>query len=321
MTVEEYITIELDKLKEPITLLDISEVSIEDAIYAKVMSKKFRKWKVDEEAISLSKDAINHAVTNNKPLKIGLLFGGNKLWRFDEAPEIDWAEIFSLMNYIRWMKTIASVYEPGVEFGYYSQDVSVERLNNLKRSETERYAETFMSMLDWLQPYLPPNIKVTFKCHSEIVDGEAYDTELENAINESLEASNGKLPEMTDDEKRTTELNVRLVPGQDKDPQWHDIVELQHRAIFSTKSLVPYLSDRTIIACSAMPYTGYIAIGSTKRSIAKFWAGVGALEPKGDKYVDLVLTPKQLENASYEWRNVSLPGLVGKNFNRIRVIK
>jgi hypothetical protein len=322
MTAQEYITGELQKLSQPIELVSIGDVPLEEAIFAKVMSKKFRKWKVDEDAISLAKNAISYAVAHNQPVQIGLLFGGNKLWRFDEAPEIDWSELFSLMHYARWMKSIASVYEPGVSFGYYSQDVSVERLNNLERSETGRYAETFTAMLEWLSAYLPENIKVTYRRHSEVVDGAAYDAELESGVQQTLEASGGKLPDMTDSEKRTTELNVRLRPGQDQDPQWHEKVELQHRAIFVTKSLLPYLSDHTTIACTAMPYPGYLAIGSTKRSIAKFWASVGVLEKDNDSFHTTVLSPKQLAAAHFTWQDVSIDGLstIGKNFSKVRVV-
>jgi hypothetical protein len=323
MTAQEYILAELQKLKQPIARVNIGDTPIEAAIFAKVMSKKFRKWKVDENAISLIKDAISNAVAHNQPVQIGLLFGGNKLWRFDEAPEIDWAELFSLMHYVRWMKTIASVYEPGVHFEYYSQDVSVESLNNLEREETSRYAETFIKMLQWLNAYLPANITVTYRRHSEMVDGAAYQAELENAIQETLNANDGKLPDITDSQKRTTELNVRLRPRQDQDPEWHEKVELQHEAIFSTKSLVPYLTNRTKIACSAMAFTGYLAIGSTKRSIAKFWASIGVLERNGDSFNTTVLSPKQLATADFEWQDVLIDGLsdIGKNFSKVRVVR
>jgi hypothetical protein len=54
--------------------------------------------------------------------------------------------------------------------------------------------------------------------------------------------------------------------------------------------------------------------------MAKFWAGVGALRKDGDHFTDLVLSPKQVESAVYEWQDVQLEGLQGKNFSRIRII-
>ena len=321
MTAQEYITAELEKLNEPITYADIGNAPFEDAIFAKVMSKKFRKWKADEQTVSVVRDAIKYAVANNQPLHIGQLFGGYKLWRFDEAPDADWAELFGLIYRAKWAKSITSVYRLGVDFEFYLQDVSVEYLNNLTRAETDRYAETFKSAIQLVNSYLPENIRFTYKRHSEVADGDVYKAELDAAQEADLAAAGGRLPEMSDEQKRTTELNVRLLPDQDKDPQWREKVELQHQSIFSTKSLVPYLTNRTSIACSAAPFPGYLAIGANKRSIGKFWASVGVLEKSGDSYDMLVLSPKQLAAATFDWEDVHIEGLSGKNFSNIRVVK
>jgi hypothetical protein len=55
--------------------------------------------------------------------------------------------------------------------------------------------------------------------------------------------------------------------------------------------------------------------------LAKLWAGVGALQPDGDAYAELVLTPKQLESAKFDWQAVHIEGLEGKNFKRVRVLR
>ncbi|HSW99549.1 MAG TPA: hypothetical protein VLH38_00775 [Patescibacteria group bacterium] len=321
MTAQEYIESTLKSLAEPIQPQDIGTTPLEDAIFAKVMSKKFRKWKADEQTISVVRDAIKYAVENDQPLQIGQLFGGNKLWRFAEAPEADWAELFGLIYRAKWAKTITSVYPRGVDFEFYGQDVSVEYLNNLKRSETDRYAESFKSAIQLVNSLLPQNLRFTYKRHSEVVDGAAYEAELDAAKEAALAASGGSLPVMGDAEKKTTELNVRLLPGQDKDPDWREKVELQHGAIFATKSLVPYLANRQSIACSAAPFPGYLAIGANKRSIAKFWASVGVLEQSSDGYDMLVLSPKQVEAAKFDWQDVKMAGLMGKNFSKIRVVQ
>jgi len=60
--------------------------------------------------------------------------------------------------------------------------------------------------------------------------------------------------------------------------------------------------------------------GSTKRSYAKFWAGVGVLEKDGNSYAELVLTPKQLETAKFKWEDIDIPELKGKNFKKIRIL-
>ncbi len=321
MTAQDYIISALEALAKPTPMEDIGKTPLEDAILAKVMSKKFRKLKADDEAVGIAKAAIKHAIEHKEPVKVGLLFGGNKLWRFGEAPEIDWAELFSFIYFLRWMKTIASVYEPGVHFDYYSQDISVETLNNVPRDETDRYQATFKAMLEWTKPYMPERVKVTYRRHAdEYSDRSEYYKELEAGKEVVLAQNHGELPKLDEAQKLATGLNVKLRQGQDDDPLWREKVELEHQAIFKTKSLVPYLTDMTIIPSCPTPYPGLIATGSTKRSFAKFWAAVGALEKHDDSYSEIVLTPKQLAAADFEWEDVNIEGLQGKNFKKIRVI-
>jgi hypothetical protein len=322
MTAQEYIQSEVRALAETTPQEFVDDSSLEEAIFAKVMSKKFRKLKADDEAIAATKVAIHHAVEHAEPVKLGLLFGGNKLWRLDEAPEVDWAELFNLIYYLRWMKSIASVYRHGASFEYYSQDIAVVRLNNLSRAETERYSETFNAMLDWVKPFIPKNVHVVYRRHAdEYIDRSEYDRDMEEAKQVVLNRNKGKLPVLSEAQRAATELNVRLLPGQSDDPEWREKVELEHQAIFENKTLVPYLTNSTVIPTCPTPFDGLIATGSTKKSIAKFWAGAGALEKSGDSYNELVLTPKQLTSAQFDWEVVNIEGLTGKNFSKIRILQ
>lgn len=322
MTPKNYILSTLEALKKPIPHQEIGNTPLEDAIYSKVMSKKFRKLKPGDDAIKLTKNAIKLLVKENKPIKILQMFGGNKLWRFEEAPEIDWAELFSLIYFVQWARLIASVYKPGVNFEYFSQDVSVESLNNIPRSETDKYSETFKSMLEWIKPYIPPTIKVTYTRHFDLFNNpDDYFKELEDAKKVVLKRNNGNLPELTDAMRAATELNVKLKPNQDKDPKWREKVELEHQAIFETKTLRKISDDPAKIWTCPTYYSDSVVTGSTKSSYAKFWAGVGALKVKGDSFAELVLTPKQLSTADFYWEDINIPGLPGKNFKKIRIVK
>lgn len=136
-----------------------------------------------------------------------------------------------------------------------------------------------------------------------------------------MKKNNGKLPELTEAKKASTELNVKLKLGQDKDPLWREKVELQHQAIFQTQTLRKVSDDPCKIWTSPTYYADSVVTGSTKRSYAKFWAAVGALQPFKDSFAELVLTPKQLQAADFDWREVKIEGLKGKNFNKIRVLR
>ena len=322
MTAKDYILSTLEEMASPILTEDIGDIPLEDAIFKKVMSKKFRKLRVDEKGIEITKRAIDNAIEKKEPITVGLLFGGNKLWRFEEAPEIDWAELFSLTYFVEWIRGIASVYKYGAKLEYYSQDISVESLNNIPRSETDKYSETFRSMLKFIKPYIPEGITITYKRHlEEYKDPDDYLKELEKAKKEVLAENKGKLPKLDEQMKASTELNVKLKPEQADDPQWREKVELQHQAIFKTPVLVKYLSDPMLIPACPTWYPETIATGSTKRSYAKFWAAVGVLRLENDRFVELVLTPNQLKSADFTWENVDIEGLEGKNFKKIRIIK
>jgi len=321
MTAQDYIISTLEDLKTPIQIEDVGDIPLEDAIYAKVMSKKFRKLKPGAEAIKLTRQAIKLLVKEKKPIRILEMFGGYKLWRFAEAPEIDWSELFSLTYFVQWAKLIASVYEPGVFFEYFSQDISVESLNNVPRSETDRYSETFHDLLKFIDPYLPQNIKVRYVRQYDLFKNpNDYYKELEEAKKVILKKNNGKLPELTEAMKASTELNVKLKPDQNKDSLWREKVELQHQAIYITKTLRKVSDDPYKIWTCPTYYADSVVTGSTKRSYAKFWAAVGVLKPVNDSFVELVLTPKQLQAASFKWENVRIEGLKGKNFKKIRIL-
>jgi hypothetical protein len=322
MTPKDYIESTLNKIKTPVPFEHIDNTLLEEIIYAKVMSKKFRKLKPGDEAVKQTKNAIKLFVKENKPIRLFEMFGGNKLWRFKEAPEIDWAELFSLTYFMQWAKIIAAVYKPGVIFEYFSQDKSVESLNNVPRLETDKYSQGFRNLINFVEPYLQSNIKVTYTRHLELFENpDDYYTELEEGKKKVLDENHGQLPKLNASQLASTELNVKLKPEQANDPLWREKVELEHRAIFRTKTLRKICDDPYKIWTCPTYYPDSVVTGSTKCSYAKFWAAVGALRPREDSFEELVLTPKQLENAKFNWEDININGLEGKNFKRIRILE
>ncbi len=320
MTAQEYIQQRLEHL--PLSLEPPKvNVSLEEAVYSRLMSKKFRKMKAGEPCVEITKRVVAKAVKEQTPIMVTQCFGGNKLWRFDEAPEVDWAELFSLFYFIDWMKYVAAVHKPGMIFDYFSQDISAERLNNLTKDELDAYSQTFRDIIAFVEPYLPKGVTLQYRRHRGMFDNQlTYDEELKLAMDGILDDSNGRLPDMTEIQKIATELNVRLKPGQNEDPKWREKVELQHQAIFKTLTFKKYADYPDMIWTCPTYFDDSIVTGSTKRSLAKFWAAVGALQRDDNSYKELVLTPKQLAKTTFKWEDVQIVGLKGKNFKRIRVI-
>jgi len=323
MNIEEHIMSELHALATPTTMVDIPNGEVEKAILARAMSKKFRKLKADEPAIETAKKAISIAVKNNEPVRLMLFFGGNKLWNLDEAPEIDWGELFATLYYANWAKYIAEVYAPGATIEYFSMDIAVDRLNNVLPEETQHYTGGMLELFDWIGNYLPRGVHLKYTRMGDLYSSvEEFNHDMDEGAKKWQEANKREYPEMTEAKKIATALNVRLVAGQEEDDLWMEKSELQHRAVFMTKIGSKYMFDESVIPHCPTLYSGFIATGSTKKSLAKFWVGVGALEKKlSGGFNDIILPPKQLESKNYNWVNVKIEGLKGKNFNRIRVLQ
>lgn len=311
MTAQEYILSGLEKLQMASQIVKHSETTSE-SIFSALMSKKFRKYSVNQEYQTHIRSAIELSMKNGEPIKITFVFGGYKLWRFDEAPEVDWAELFSLMYYANWLMPIAQSYAPGVWLDFYSDDVIVDRMNGVPRSDVDAYISSFRKLLNFLGVHLPSNIKFTLsRVAEQYEDMKAFDAELSEKIKETSVVS------LTNEQMATLRLNVHRVGTAE--PDWVEIQRL-HDAYAQVTKRRPYYRtpDKIMAITKQLPNT--IAIGTTKTSIAKFWAGVGAFKKREDAYIEYVLSPSQLEAAAYEWEQISVPGLAGKNFSRVRIL-
>lgn len=324
MTAQEYIQSILNELQSPLELdQPKTQTELIDAIFRLLTSKKFRKYALTEEYSAHIKNSITEKVEAQQPISLVFLGGCYKLWRFEEAPESDWAELFAHVYYSRWVKPICAIYKPGVWFDFFLDDVIVARINNLPESDVEAYRASRQRILDFLKPYQPSNLKMTLTGVGSLFEiKEAYEEALERNIKKLSADLPGGLPEMTEAQKAATSLNVKALPRQLADPKWQEKVELVHQAYEATKRTTGYSTADNKIRVFTTPFSSgtCIAVGTTKDSIAKFWAGMGAVMPRNNSFRQIILSPKQLEAAKFSWANIKIPNLKGKNFSRIRVL-
>lgn len=319
MTPKEFIEYRLNELKKEDKTVPI--VELPDFIFKTIMSKKFRKFSVIPEYQEHIKKVISESIKDNLPIKFSFPFGGYKLWRFEETPEVDWAELFTLMYYAKWLKPICEAYEPGILFDFSSDDIIVERMNNIPKKDTEQYRKSFTDVVNFLGKYIPTNMKFTFTPISSFYTQEEFEIDLADKI-EKQKQEFGGLPVLDDKKREMVELNVKLNEGQDKDPLWREKVELIHQAYYTVDKRRPYnrASDKIL----AFPYPlkdgKSIAMGTTKTSVAKFWVGVGALKKKDDGFIEYVLSPSQVETTKSTFEPISIEDLSGKNFSKLRII-
>lgn len=323
MNAQDFLQTKLSRLKTPYDI-DRPEYSdsLIEAIYSSLMSKKFRKYSASDELKKHIRNAIRLNVENNQPINITFLHGAYKLWRLDESPEVDWAELFSMMYYTDWVKSVCAIYEPGVWFDFFVDDYIISRLNNIPQDDVTAYIESYRAQIDFLKPYQPANLKMTITTvDSQFNSVDEFDKSLSVNLEKLAQEADGELPSLTDAQKSMVELNARPTADQLADPQWREKVYQLHNAYLATKAEAGYHKDRPekILAFTQpLPSGTTISVGSTKSSVMKFWIGAGILIPRNGSYQEIILSPGQLEQLEYDWQEVNL-GIPGKNFNKIRI--
>ena len=326
MNAQDYIVSQLEVLKELLAVNNkpINDSEMVEAIFSSLMSKKFRKYSVPEKNQLIIKDAIAKNIKNKEPIKISWPFGGYKLWRLEEMPEPDWAELFTIMYIARWLKPVCALYSHGVIFTFWVDEVVISKMNNIPQDDLDTYQKSFAHLLTFINPYLPINLR--FEVFLERTQYESNDDfeaglvkEMENL--RQARSTNPKL--LSDAEIHSIEMNVKLTPEQSHDPLWREKIDIMHNAYYNLQEkqnrIRPSYATANITAFTTFFEPNVISIGTTKTSIAKFWVGVGALQKRGDTFIETILSPSQLERDKFEWEPIAINGLNGKNFNKIRL--
>jgi hypothetical protein len=309
----------------------LEKLGVENFIYAKLTSKKFRKWAVDESSESQAKRAIELNVAANKPLQFRYPFGGYKLWRMPSSPEVDWAEFFSIAYYSRYLAPIAAAYEPGIEFLFASDDVIIERMDNVPVKDTDSYFGSFKQLLEQFRVNFPSNFKMDIVRIGDLYeDKDAMEQELAaNVERFKQEYATTVAPDKKQKMLTTSELNIQWNGTNDltklsedekravieMGPVYHDAYcALSKRREFNRGE------DKIVIFTTVIPNA--IAVGTTKSSVTKFWTGYGILESDGSSFSPRILSPTQLSQAEGQrFKLIMTNAFDMKNFKDIKVFQ
>lgn len=318
MKSQEYIERQLKNLKE-FNPRNVSKENLADEIFRLVMSKKFRKYSANPALVEQIKSAIKLRVDSNQPIIFVFPHGAYKLWRLEEAPYPDWAELFAAMYYTKWLKPICEIYAPGVILDFYVMDLIIPKINNIPLEDIEAYIKEYQKILDFLKVYQPKNLKMTItRAGSQFLSEQDF----EEALKEYIEKLSTSSPKLVEEELKIVELNTKVTQEQQKDPTWKEKVLLIHDAYINMERDKGYYFNANKIPVTTQSGGSgrLLAVGTTKTSIAKFWVGVGVLMRIGDSYMEYILSPKQLESAEFTKEEISIAGLDSRNFKRIRIV-
>jgi len=308
MTPQDYIRAELEHCAEyKLTAEDrvlLGKQGIEAFIYTKLTSKKFRKWAIDESSEQQAKRAIQLSISQSKPLQFRYPFGGYKLWRMPSSPEVDWAEFFAIAYYCRYLAPIVAAYKPGLEFLFASDDVIIERMDNVPVDDTNAYFNSFKKLLSEFQKHFPANFKMDIVRIADLYDDKAT-MERELAVN-IAKAKRFYVADADETKKRkmytTSELNIRWDGAKDltklSDVEKRSVVEMgpvYHDAYCALSKRHEFNrgDDKIVIFTTVIPNA--IAVGTTKTSVTKYWTGFGILEHGKGNLQPRIVSPSQLE--------------------------
>lgn len=315
MTAKEYIEKRLIGIKEE-KLKQNKELA--DFIYDRIMSKKFRKYSVNPEANDKVRKAIELNIRQNEPIKIAIPLGSYKLWRLEESPEPDWAELFAMIYYAYWLKPITDAYNPGVWFDFCGDDAILELMNNIPEKDTEKYKAVFRNLIEFIQSYLPYNFKFTLSPVGERYGSkEEFLADLDKQIAELKK--NGDIP-LAERDIEMMKFNIKPKEGEEIDFQRNHLL---HDAYMTVSKRRPWHKrpDKIIICATPFGDRTSLPMGTTKTSVVKIQTGAGVLKKSEDNFVEHIYSPSQLEKANFKWEEIQVKGLLGKNFNKIRIIQ
>ncbi len=316
--IQNYIQSRLDHLSTPV-VFNKESVDLEIQLYHHLTTKKFRKYALPEGYNAVIRNIIHEAVKNQQPMNLVWVFGCYKLWSLKEAPTVDWAELFSLMYFVDWLKPIVQLHKPGIIFDFFSDDVIIPIMNHVPQNDVTAYVESFKTLLKFIVPYLPKGF--SFQFHRVINRYESFDhflAELNQNI-QTLTDEREKNFALTTAQIAMIDLNVIPNEKQQSDLFWRQKVQIIHDAYSMSSKRRPYYRNSNKIMVVNTAVNGAIAVGTTKASVAKFWVGAGALEKKGDSFTELVLSPSQIQTTQFDTITIRMKGLEGKNFSRIKL--
>ncbi len=306
----------------------IEKSNIENFIYSKLTSKKFRKFKMDPACVERTKVAINSRVTNNEPIHVVYPQGGYKLWRLPSTPTVDWAEFFNISYLLEYTAPIAASYTPGVQITYYMHTLLMELHDNLTTEEIQAYVDSFEKLLEEFRKYLPKNITISILRDADIYTRSEYFEALENGRTKAEEEYKGWNQIRRDKFEKMANLNIKWNGKEDwtklSDKEKKEKIYLAALYESAATSQLSKVAERVKSSSNVLVFTSsspaFIGIGSTRASMAKFWVGFGVLEKRDDKYLSIVLTPKQYEEVmKIEHKEITVNLLNHSNFEEILV--
>lgn len=272
-------------------------------ILSKLYSNRYKGSKFPPELDKKIDEVVTAAIATRKPIHLSVPFGGFKKWQQPSYPNIDWAEIFNLIQMRNLSCEIAKGYEPGVIIQYVSDEIFISKMNNMPQQDLDQYNNLFTLALAYFQQFCPPNVMLRYtKIRDEISQKEIF-RRFDIGI-ASLKKEWETLP--AEEKSKRIEKTKRNLRVSDEHKTKEELQQLYlestmiHDAfIFSDwEQGVPWAFRHDMIPVG-FRYTNKwgIHLKSSPSSTVQFWVGYGVLLQRGKDFIPSILTYNQyLEN-------------------------
>ncbi|HSW99986.1 MAG TPA: hypothetical protein VLH38_03050 [Patescibacteria group bacterium] len=211
---------------------------------------------------------------------------------------------------------------------FSSDDVIIERMNNVPTADTDAYFASFKKLLARFREYLPGDIQLDIIRIGDLYpDKQVFEAELAEAM-PKFQATFDALDDDTRERRMImSELNIQPDGVEDlrklsEDERKARIAHgsVYHDAYCSLSKRRDYIrgEDKIVLFTTRIPNA--IAIGTTKTSVTKFWTGMGILEANAGQYKPWVLSPSHLEDADFTWEPVDIGITDNNNLKKIPLL-
>ena len=307
------------------------DVNLPQFIINKLTLKKFRKHSVDPSTFQAMLDTIKLCIENDHPIKITIFFGGYKHFWNPSAPQIDWAEVFSLRFLTDWLAPVCASYKHGVVLEFLSEDWILNRMDNYSVESLDEYSKSFTNILDKVKSGLPSNFVINYKRLGDLFDKQ----KMLDRIYEMVPAGYDRWNKLSDDEK-AVELNrsrrsVILNDGEGEDRLIESrMIELAYYDVEALPDFVGSIYDDKENIFVAFTFGlsndnigNWLVLGSTYASVVDYWVGRGILQVSNGKFTNRIVSNHQYEQIKDKLivKNIDVKGLEGlKNLGSIEYV-
>lgn len=287
-------------------------------IVRKLLSRKFRRWAIDDKTMGHIVSCVSACIKNNEPIPFIFSYGGYKMWRLPSHPHPDWAEMFSLSYYRDFLVAVSKVYKPGVKLYLFSDRYIAGMINNIPKESLKKYAESFDSLVKRLSDNLPDNVGISVVDIEDIYDKDELKSEFSDRLDHFMKNGVDAAQERIKHLQELSEMNIIW----DGEEDWHLLNDNEKKlkvtqtptymdAYYNLTKRAEFVrKDKIMISPLPLPLS--VPIGTTKNSVVKFWNGVGVIESCDGIYNERILSIKQYEEAlklKHDIVAVNIPGL------------